>query len=114
MPTVSLQNMPWAWWHAHKHTHGTQEERRRQHIHEIGRICQLQKKIRRNHEAVIDPARYHLPNMQIEAANSKINLKVNLSYKLKNIDDLLAMIMLKCSDISVHLQYQELDDAHAF
>ena len=79
---------------------------------QIQPIYELQKKIRRHYEAIINTARYHLSNARIEAANNKIKLTVRLAYGFRNLDNLLDMIMLRCSDITVLLPYQRLIPAH--
>jgi transposase len=79
---------------------------------QIKPIYELQKKIRRHYEAIINTARYHLSNARIEATNNKIKLTVRLAYGFRNIDNLLDMVMLRCSDISALLPYQRLIPAH--
>ena len=79
---------------------------------QIKPIYELQKKIRRHYEAIINTARYHLSNARIESTNNKIKLTVRMAYGFRNIDNLLDMIMLRCSDISVQLPYQRLISTH--
>ncbi len=38
-----------------------------------------------------------------EAISNKVALSIRMAYGLRNIDNLLAMVMLRCSDIKVQL-----------
>ncbi|MGN1333422.1 MAG: transposase [Lachnospiraceae bacterium] len=46
-------------------------------------------------------------NARIEAINSKIKLSIRMAYGFRNIDNMMAMIMLRCSDIKVQLPWEE-------
>ena len=79
---------------------------------QIKPIYELQKKIRRHYDAILNTVRYHLSNARIEAMNNKIKLTVRMAYGFRNIQNMIDMIFLRCSDISVDLPYRLLESAH--
>ncbi|MCR4554064.1 MAG: transposase [Succinivibrionaceae bacterium] len=50
-------------------------------------------------------SQYHLSNAAVEATNRKINLSIYMAYGFRNMDNMLDMIMLRCSDIEVRLPW---------
>ncbi len=81
---------------------------------QIPAIYELQKKIRRHYDAILNTARYNLSNARIEATNNKIKLTIRLAYGFRNIQNMIDMIFLRCSDIPVDLPYRLLQSAHTF
>ena len=73
----------------------------------IPSICDVQKKIRRHFQAILNTAKYNLSNARIEATNNKIKLSIRMAYGFRNINNLIDLIMLRCSDISVVLPGRE-------
>ncbi len=69
----------------------------------IQAIYEVQKKIRRHFQAIINTAKYQLSNARIEAINNKIKLSIRMAYGFRNIDNMIDLIMLRCSDIPVKL-----------
>ena len=63
----------------------------------------LRKKIQRHFDAIIAAAKYRLSNARIEATNNKIKLIIRTAYGFRNIDNMIAMVMLACSDIQPQL-----------
>lgn len=63
----------------------------------------LRKKLKRHFEAITATARYGLSNARIEATNNKIKLTIRMAYGFRNMENLLAMVMLNCSDIVLQL-----------
>ena len=49
---------------------------------------------------------YHLTNAVLEATNRKIKLSIYMAYGFRNMDNMLDMIMLRCSDIEVRLPWE--------
>ncbi|MCR4554448.1 MAG: transposase [Succinivibrionaceae bacterium] len=49
---------------------------------------------------------YHLTNAAVEATNRKIKLSIYMAYGFRNMDSMLDMIMLRCSDIEVRLPWE--------
>lgn len=72
----------------------------------IPSIYELQKKIRRHKQAILNTAKYHLSNARIEATNNKIKLTIRMAYGFRSIDNLIDMIFLRCSDIPCYLPWE--------
>ena len=69
-------------------------------------FVELQRKIRRHYDAILATIEHHLSNAVLEATNRKIKLSVYMAYGFRNIDNMLDMIMLRCSDIDVRLPWE--------
>lgn len=69
----------------------------------IPQFVELQRKIRRHLDAILASIRYGLSNARIEAVNNKIKLTIRMGYGFRNIDNLIALIMLRCSKLHVAL-----------
>lgn len=69
-------------------------------------FVELQRKIRRHYDAILATMEYHLTNAVVEATNRKIKLSIYMAYGFRNIDNMLDMIMLRCSDIEVRLPWE--------
>ena len=63
----------------------------------------LRKKIKRNFTAIVASAKHHLSNARSEATNNKIKLIIRTAYGFRNIDNLIAMVMLSCSELKPSL-----------
>lgn len=72
----------------------------------IPSIYELQKKIRRHKQAILNTAKYRLSNARIEATNNKIKLTIRMAYGFRSIDNLIDMIFLRCSDIPCYLPWE--------
>ncbi len=57
----------------------------------------LRKKIKRHFDAIVAAARFSLSNARAEAFNNKIKLIIRTAFGFRNVDNLLAMVMLSCS-----------------
>lgn len=68
-------------------------------------FVELQRKIRRHYDAILATMEHHLSNAVLEATNRKIKLVVYMAYGFRNIDNMIDMIMLRCSDIDVRLPW---------
>ena len=60
---------------------------------------ELRKKIKRHFAAIIATAKHALSNARGEAINNKIKLVIRKAFGFRNLDNLLAMVMLSCSDV---------------
>lgn len=69
----------------------------------IPAIYEVQKKIRRHYQAILNTTKHKLSNARIEATNNKIKLSIRMAYGFRNIQNMLDMIMLRCSDIPIEL-----------
>ncbi|WP_080554372.1 transposase [Ligilactobacillus ruminis] len=63
-------------------------------------------KIKRHEGAILNTIRYGLTNARIEAINNKIKLSIRMAYGFRNIDNMMAMIMLRCSGMRVELPWR--------
>jgi transposase len=69
----------------------------------IPQFVELQKKICRHFDAILSTIKHGLSNARIEAVNNKIKLTVRMGYGFRNIDNLIALVMLRCSDVNLML-----------
>jgi transposase len=69
----------------------------------IRQFVELQKKICRHTEAILSTIKHGLSNARIEAVNNKIKLTIRMGYGFRNIDNLIALVMLRCSGINLLL-----------
>lgn len=73
----------------------------------IPAFVELQKKIVRHWKSILNTIEFRLTNARIEAINNKIKLSIRMAYGFRNIDNMMAMIMLRCSDIKVQLPWEQ-------
>lgn len=69
----------------------------------IPEFRELRKKIKRHFEAIVATAKHNLSNARVEATNNKIKLVIRQAYGFRNIENMLAMVMLTCSGVQVEL-----------
>lgn len=71
-------------------------------------FVELSRKIRRHKEAIIATVTYGLSNARIESMNNKIKVLIRKSYGFRNIQNLIDMIMIVCSNLyhQIHLPYE--------
>ena len=67
----------------------------------IPAFVELQRKIKRHREHIINAIRYDVSNARIEALNNKIKLLIRIAYGFRNVDTMIALVMLFCSDIAI-------------
>ena len=63
----------------------------------------LNKKIRRHKEHILNTIRLGMSNARIETINNKIKLIIRKAYGFRNIQNMLDMVYLVCSDLVIHL-----------
>ena len=63
----------------------------------------LYHKIKRHKEHILNTIRYGLSNARIEATNNKIKLIIRKAYGFRNINNMMDMVYLVCSNIRVPL-----------
>ena len=71
----------------------------------IPEFVELGRKVKRHKEAILSAIRYGLSNARIEAVNNKIKLSVRAGYGFRNIDNLIALVMLRCTSLPVSLPW---------
>ncbi len=63
----------------------------------IPEFVELGRKIKRHKEAILATVKHKLTNARIEAINNKIKVTIRMGYGFRNIDNLIALVRLKCS-----------------
>lgn len=66
-------------------------------------IKALSKKVRRHKDAIVRAVELGISNARVEAINNKIKLTIRMGYGFRNIDNLISLIMLKCSNLTIPL-----------
>ena len=69
----------------------------------IQELLKLREKIKRHKAAILAAIRYGLSNARIEAVNNKIKVTIRMAYGFRNIDNLIALVRLKCGGFDVVL-----------
>ena len=69
----------------------------------IKEFVELGRKIKRHKAAILAAIRYGLTNARIEAVNNKIKVTIRMGYGFRNIDNLIALVRLKCGGFDVTL-----------
>ena len=65
----------------------------------IPQFVELSRKVRRKREGVLRSIELGVSNARVEAVNNKIKVAVRQGYGFRNIDNLIALVMLRCSDL---------------
>ena len=65
----------------------------------IPQFVELSRKIRRKREGILRSIELGVSNARVEAVNNKIKVAVRQGYGFRNIDNLIALVMLRCSDL---------------
>jgi len=69
----------------------------------IPEVVGLSRKIRRHRQRIIDTVASGLSNARVEAINNKVKVTIRMGYGFRNIDNLIALIMLRCSKLQLSL-----------
>jgi len=72
---------------------------------------ELYQKIKRHKTHILNTIRYGMSNARIEATNNKIKLIIRKAYGFRNIQNMLDMVYLVCSDIRIPLPNRSLNAA---
>lgn len=67
----------------------------------IPSFVELQRKIRRHREHILNAIRHGVSNARIEALNNKIKLLIRIAYGFRNIDTMISLVMPFCSNIRI-------------
>ena len=65
----------------------------------IAPVVAVEKKVRRRRADVIAAVNLGTGNGRVESINNKIKVGVRMSYGFRNIDSLVSLLMLRCSDL---------------
>lgn len=69
----------------------------------IPEFVEVSRKVRRRREAIVRAVALGVSNARVEATNNKVKLAVRTAYGFRNVGNLLAMAMLRCSRLSPRL-----------
>jgi len=69
----------------------------------IPEFVTLREKIKRHKEAILATIKHGLTNARIEAVNNNIKVTIRMGYGYKNIDNLIALVRLKCGGFDIAL-----------
>ncbi|MBQ8306862.1 MAG: transposase, partial [Blautia sp.] len=86
----------WLWWASHSR---------------IPAFKELYKKIKRHKGHILNTIRLGMSNARIEATNNKIKLIIRKAYGFRNIQNMLDMVYLVCSNLRVPLPNRRLKTA---
>ena len=67
-------------------------------------IKELSKKARRHRDAIVRAVGLGLSNARAQAVSNKIKLTVRMGYGFRNVDNLIALVMLRCSNLPIELR----------
>ena len=65
----------------------------------IPAFVELSRKVRRKREGILRSIELGVSNARVEAVNNKIKVAIRQGYGFRNIDNLIALVMLRCSDL---------------
>lgn len=74
---------------------------------------ELYQKIKRHKKHILNTIRYGMSNARIEATNNKMTLIIRKAYGFRNIQNMLDMVYLVCSDIHIPLPNRKLDATYS-
>ena len=86
----------WLWWASHSR---------------IPAFKELYQKIKRHKDHILNAIKLGMSNARIEATNNKIKLIIRKAYGFRNIQNMLDMVYLVCSDLRVPLPNRKLKAA---
>ncbi len=69
----------------------------------IPEFVELSRKVRRRKDAIVRAVELGISNARIESMNNKIKLTIRMGYGFRNMDNLIALILLRCSDLQPQL-----------
>ncbi len=65
----------------------------------IPQFDELSHKVRRKREGILRSIELGVSNARVEAVNNKIKVAIRQGYGFRNVDNLIALVMLRCSDL---------------
>ena len=69
----------------------------------IPEIVELSKKIRRQRPDILRTIRLGCSNARLEASDDRIKVTIRMAYGLHHVDNLIALIMLRCGGLDIRL-----------
>lgn len=98
---VKAEAVPWARSASSGFTSSFEDQvaRLAPHMCRMPEFVELSRKVGRKRDGILRPIALGVSNARVEAVNSKIKVAIRQGYGFRNTDDLIALIMLKCSDL---------------
>jgi transposase len=59
--------------------------------------------VRKRRDDIVRAVKLNISNARVEVINNKIKVTVRMGYGFKNADNLIALLLLRCSDIQPQL-----------
>ena len=72
----------------------------------IPEVVKVEKKVRRRRDDILAAVGLGLGNGRVESLNNKVKVTVRMGYGFRNVDNLVSLLMLKCSDIQPQLPWE--------
>ena len=66
-------------------------------------VVAVEKKVRRRKGDIVAAVELGISNGRVESINNKVKVTVRMAYGFRNTDNLLALVMLRCSDVEPQL-----------
>lgn len=73
----------------------------------IAKVVAVEKKVRRRRDDILRAVSLNISNARVESINNKIKVTVKMGYGFRNTDNLLALLMLRCSDTKPQLPWSQ-------
>lgn len=65
----------------------------------IPQFVELSRKVRSKREGILRSVERGVSNARVEVTNNKIKVAIRQGYGFLNVDNLIALVMLRCSDL---------------
>ncbi len=73
----------------------------------IAKVVAVEKKVRRRRDDILRAVSPDIGNARVESINNKIKVTVKMGYGFRSTDNLLALLMLRCSDAKPQLPWNQ-------
>lgn len=73
----------------------------------MAKVVAVEKKVRRWRDDILRAVSLNIGNARVESINNKIKATVKMGYSVGNTDDLIALLMLRCSDAKPQLPWNQ-------
>lgn len=73
----------------------------------IPKVVEVEKKVRRRRDDILRSISLNISNARVESINNKIKVTVKMGYGFRNTDNLVALLMLRCSDTKPQLPWSQ-------
>lgn len=65
----------------------------------VPEVVKVEKKVRRRRDDVLAAVGLGIGNGRVESLNNRVKVAVRMGYGFRNVDNLISLLMLRCSDI---------------